>query len=130
MDSIADAKKIIAGSLDTKFIQKSFGKIDTIKKNTSTLDTIALLKYVDDPKDLQKVANVSKKYKKNTKAVFKVLGEGVIKGIVKGTEKVVKITSMLIAQAISLAVSAVLFLFTLVGKLFTWRIFRAVPVSI
>lgn len=130
MDSIAHTKKIIAGSLDMKFIRKSFDKIDTIKKNTSTMDAIALLKYVDDPKDLQKVANVSKKYKKNTKAVFKVLEEGVIKGIVRGTEKVVKITSVLIAQVISLAVSVILFLFALLGKLFAWRIFRAVPVRI
>jgi hypothetical protein len=126
MDSITNAKKIIAGSLDIKFIRKSFDKIDTIKKNTSTLDTISLLKYVDDPKDLQKVANVSKKYKKNTKAVFKVLGEGVIKGIVKGTEKVVKMTSILITQIISLVTSVVFFLFALLGKLFSWRIFRVV----
>ena len=63
------------------------------------------MKYVDDPKDLQKMANISKKYKKNTKAVFKVLGKRVIKGIVKGSAKIIKWTYMLVAQLLSLFIS-------------------------
>ncbi len=123
--SVAAVKKEtkrISKSLNNSFIRKAFKNINTIKKDTgSYADTIALLKYVDDPKDLQKVVNVSKKYKKNTKAVFKVLGRGVVRGIVKGSAKLVKWTSLLIAQITSLIISILTFLGAFVVKWFTWR---------
>ena len=110
IESIKKASKTIAKSLDDSFIRKAFKNIDTIKSNTSVADTIGLLKYVDDPKDLQKVANVSKKYKTNTKAVFKILGKRIIKGMVKGSAKIIKWTKLLIAQLISFMISALSFL--------------------
>ena len=116
-----EAKKI-AKSLNTPYLKKVFKNIDAIHKNTdSYADTIALLKYVDDPKDLQRVANISRKYKKNTKVVFKVLGKKVIKGIVKGTARIIKWTSLLIAQMISLVISILMGIFAFFTKWFTCR---------
>lgn len=117
--SVEKASKQISKSLNSPYIRKAFKNIDTIKSNTSIVDTISLLKYVDDPKDLQKVANVSKKYKTNTKAVFKVLGKGVVKGIVKGSAKIIKWTKMLVAQILSLLVS-LLSILLFVRKSVTW----------
>jgi hypothetical protein len=109
INSIKKETKRITKSLNKSFIRKSFNSINTIKKNTdSYADTITLMKYIDTPKDLNKVAKVSKKYKKNTKAVFKVLGKSTIRGIVKGTARIVKWTTLLIAQIISLIVSIVM----------------------
>ena len=105
ISSIQKATKTISKSLNSKFIRKVFKNIDTIKSNTSVADTLTLLKYVDDPKDLQKMANISKKYKKNTKAVFKVLDKPIIKSIVKGSAKIIKWTHMLVAQFLSLFIS-------------------------
>ncbi len=120
--AIKKETKRIEKSLNTPYIRKAFKNIDTVHKNTdSYADTIALLKYVDDPKDLQKVVNVSKKYKKNSKAVFKVLGKGVIKGVVKGTARIIKWTSLLIAQVISFFVSLLIGILTFFIKWFTWR---------
>jgi hypothetical protein len=120
--AIKKETKRIAKSLNTPYLKKVFRNIDTIHKNTdSYADTIALLKYVDDPKDLQRVANISKKYKKNTKAVFKVLGKKVIKGIVKGTSRIIKWTSLLIAQVISLIISIIMGIVTFFTKWLSWR---------
>jgi len=68
--------------------------------------TIALLKYVDDPVDLQRVSNISKKYGKNTKVVFRVLGKGAIKSITH----LIKWTNVLITQVISFIISIVFLL--------------------
>jgi len=122
IDAIKKETKRISKSLNTPYIRKAFNNIDKVHKNTdSYADTIALLKYVDDPKDLQKVVNVSKKYKKNTRAVFKVLGRGVIKGVVKGTAKIIKWTFLLITQIISFIMSVLLGIFVFFTKWFTWR---------
>jgi hypothetical protein len=111
IESIKKESKYISKSLNDSFINKAFKNIDTIKANTSVADTIGLLKYVDNPKDLQRVANISKKYKINTKAVFEILGKKIVKGAVKGTEKIVKWTNLLLAQLISLLFSVLSFLF-------------------
>ena len=105
ISSVKKASKQISKSLNSPYIRKAFKNIDTIKSNTSIADTISLLKYIDDPKDLRKVANMSKKYKRNTKAVFKILGKGAVKGIVKRSAKIIKWTNLLVAQILSLLVS-------------------------
>ncbi len=119
MDSVKKGTKYISKSLDMPFIRKAFKNIDSVKKNTgSYADTISLLKYIDKPKDLQRMANVSKKYKTNTKAIFKVLGKGTIKGLAKGGAKIIKWTSMLVAQVISFAIalfSLILFIRKIIG---------------
>ncbi len=105
VESVKKETKYISKSLNNSFIRKAFKNIDTIKSKTSIADTISLLKYVDDPKDLQRIANISKKYKTNTKAMFKVLGKNVIKGVVKGSAKIIKWTNILVAQLISFAIA-------------------------
>ena len=119
ISSVQKATKTISKSLNSKFIRKAFKNIDTIKSNTSVADTLSLLKYVDNPKDLQKMANISKKYKTNTKAVFKILGKSAIRGIVKGSAKIIKWTKLLVAQLISLFVS-VLSILLFMGKGVGW----------
>ncbi len=107
IDSVEKASKQISKSLNSPYIRKAFKNIDTIGKNTdSKIDTIALLKYVDDPVDLQRVADISKKYRKNTKAVFAVLG----KGAVKGTINLIKWTNILVTQVLSFMISIIFFL--------------------
>ena len=102
INSIRVYMKDIAKTLNTPFIRKAFKNINTIKKNTSIADTIALMKYVDDAKDLQRISNISKKYKANTKAVLKVLGKGTVKALVKGSAKIIKWSKLLVSQLISL----------------------------
>jgi len=70
-------------------LEKILLKLNKIKKQTSTTQTLKLLKYIEDEKDLTKVAKLSKKYKKNTLAVFKVLG----KGALKTTKEVINYTT-------------------------------------
>ncbi len=125
IESIKNASKYISKSLNKTFIHKAFKNIDTIKSNTSIADTIALLKYVDDPKDLQRVANISKKYKTNTKAVFKILGKRVVKGIVKGSAKIIKWTNLLLAQLISFLAALVSFII-IIRKILLYFINRMV----
>ncbi len=129
IESVKKASKYISKSLNDTFIRKALKNIDTIKSKTSIADTIVLLKYVDDPKDLQRVANISKRYKTNTKAVFKILGKRIIKGIVKGSAKIIKWTNMLIAQLISFAISILSFMI-IIRKIVLHFIDRFVGVSL
>ena len=100
----------IEKTLNKGFIKKAFKNIMTIKNNTSIADTIFLLKYVDTPQDLQIVSNISRKYKHNTKAIFKVLGKQ-IKSIFKGNLKIIRWTKVLIAQFSSLFLAILMFIF-------------------
>ena len=74
-------------TIDTKPLQAILKQLQKIRKNSSLGDTIALMKYVDDEKDLQKVVKISQKYKKNTRVILKILG----KGVLKGSKKVLKL---------------------------------------
>ena len=60
-------------------LEKILYKLNTIKKETSTLDTIRLLKYIDNENDLKKITKLAHKYKKNTVGVLKVLGKSALR---------------------------------------------------
>lgn len=107
----------VAKSLKLAHVRKLFGNINTIKKNTSLMDTVSIMKYVKKPKDLGKIVKLSDKFKSNTKAVLKVLG----KGALKGTVKVIKYTTLFIAQIITSIISFLIFIFTFGTKVFIWR---------
>lgn len=111
--SIGDISK----SINLSPVYKLFGNINQIKKNTSMIDTVSLMKYVDKPKDLSKIVKLSEKFKANTKAVLKVLG----KSALRGATKVVKYTVKFIAHLIAAIISFLVFIITLGVKVFFWK---------
>jgi len=119
VSKIQEGFKSFSRTIDFSHTKKLFEKVSILKKNTSSLDTVSLLKYVDDQKDLKKMVKLSDKFGKNTKGVLKVLGKGVLKA---GT-KIIKYTTLLITQLISLFVSIVLFIFSFFSKVSLLRRF-------
>jgi len=87
-------------------------QLKQVKNNTSYLDSIFLLKYVNEKKDLAKLLKVSSKYKNNTKAVFKVLG----KSAIKTGKNVIKITGFFLLELFSFLISVISFFFMLFFK--------------
>ena len=101
IDGIKSAGKTLSKSIDPKPLRSLFGKLDTIKKNTSLGDTIHLLKYVDNEKELAKVVKLSGKYKKETRGILKVLG----KSALRSGKSVVKLTAKFLANLAGLLLS-------------------------
>ncbi len=114
VDGIKSAGKTLFKSIDTKPLRSLFGKLDTIKKNTSLGDTIHLLKYVENEKELAKVVKLSGKYKKETRGILKVLG----KSALRGGKTVVKLTAKFLANLVGLLLSLAGFATTL------WQLYR------
>ena len=110
LSGVKKSKDIIKSSINIKPIKKILDYIQVISKNTSNLDTIKLLKYADNEKDIATIAKLSKKYKANTLAVFKVLG----KGVLKGAKIITKYSIWFIIQIISWVGSVILLLISLI----------------
>ena len=104
--------KTIAKSIDIKPVKSLFNDVNLIKKNSSLIDTISIMKYVDTPKDLKAIGKISGKYKANTKGVMKVLG----KGALRAGKSVLKFTTMLLWKLAGLVLSVFGFFFALVAK--------------
>jgi len=86
-------------SVDIKPVEKLLQKLSKITHNTSVYDTMYILKYIDSEKDLNKVLKLSQKYKKNTKAVLKVVGKSALRGAKQSlvlTTKLIVITVILL----------------------------------
>jgi len=66
-------------TIDITPLKSPLKNLSKIKKNTSLFDTLYLLKFIDGEKDLMRVTKLSKKYGKNTKAIFKILGKSVLR---------------------------------------------------
>jgi hypothetical protein len=111
------AAKQISKSVDIHLLKPLLKDISVIKQETSLVDTVDLLKYVDSPKELSKIAKISTKYKKQTKGVMKVTGKRALR-LVKGG---IKWTAKLLWGIISAILSAILFLFGLFGKRSLYR---------
>jgi len=119
--NIKKIKKIIptiGKSLKIKSIKKIFGNIDKLKKNTSIFDTVNILKYIDNEKDLSKTVKLSQKYKKNTRAVLKILG----KGVLKGSFKVAKYTTLFVTQIVMIIFSFLVFIVALYMQIKWFRL--------
>ena len=82
-----------------------------IRKNTSMLDSIRLLKFVDNSRDLKKVNRLSKQFGALTPAVFKVLGKAAIRAV-----KVLKITIELIISIVTSIIFGLLFIISIGGN--------------
>jgi hypothetical protein len=113
------AAKQISKSIDIHLLKPLLKDISVIKQETSLVDTVDLLKYVDSPKELSKIAKISTKYKRQTKGVMKVTGKRALR-LVKGG---IKWTAKLLWGIISAILSAILFLFGLFGK---WTLYRKI----
>jgi hypothetical protein len=111
------AAKQISKSIDIHLLKPLLKDISVIKQETSLVDTVDLLKYVDSPKELSKIAKISTKYKRQTKGVMKVTGKRALR-LVKGG---IKWTAKLLWGIISAILSAILFLFGLFGKRSLYR---------
>jgi len=106
--------KVIAKHIDPTPIKGLFREINAIRKETSTADTLALLRYVDDTNDLRKIGKLSKRYKGNTKGVMKVLG----KGALRTGKTVFKLTKEFIAGIVGVALSVLGFAVLLIRTFF------------
>ncbi len=65
---------LLKKSIHPQAIQNFLFQLHTIKKYSSTKGVILILKNVHNEKELQKAVKLSKKYKKLTPTIFKVLG--------------------------------------------------------
>ncbi len=92
---------------------KLFEKINRLRKNTSSFDSISLLKYIDKEKDLTKIVKLSNKFGKNTKGIVKILG----KKIFKAGKVTIKYTSLFIFELMSFIISSVLFVLSFFVKI-------------
>jgi hypothetical protein len=90
--SLKSSAKTIEKSINMKPVKTLFTDINLIKSNTSLVDTIGLMKYVDTPKDLKNIGKISKQYTTNTKGVMRILG----KGALRAGKSIVKITTKLL----------------------------------
>ena len=104
-----NSSKAVVKSINPKPFKTLFKQLNRIKNNTSYIDSVKLLKYANNEKDLAKIVKVSDKYRDNTVAVFKVLGKRVLR-----TGKVaVKYTSKFILNIIGFVFSVLGFLATI-----------------
>ena len=86
------SSKIIAKSINPKPLEALLKQLSILQKNSSFSDSVKLLKYVKNEKDLAKLVKLSNKYKKGTLAVFKILGKKALRAgkvVVKYTTKFV-----------------------------------------
>ena len=91
LKSLIKNAKNVEKSIDVRPLKGIFKELGGIKSATSTVDTIALMKYVDTTKDLRKINRLSRRYTSNTRGIMKVLGKRVFKttkGVLKVTGKI------------------------------------------
>ena len=87
------------------------GQVNTIRKSSSTADTLYMLKYVENTNDLRHLEKVTLKHGAKTKGIFKLLGKGTIR-----TTRVLKRTTELLLSVISSIVSGLLSVFLFIGR--------------
>ncbi len=117
IEGVKGSLKQLRSSIDPVPMRQLLTQLGRLKKNTSTGDTIALLKYVENEKDLSKVVKLSRKYGKETRGVLKVLG----KAALRGGKRVVKLTKALIGALVGVVVSLLSTLFSLVVLYRLWN---------
>ena len=96
-----------------KPLKKIASQVNRIRKSTSTIDTVHLLKYVDSPNDLRKLEKISLKYGTRTKGLLKLVGKGALR-----TVRVLRKTTALILSLLVSAFSGLLSFFFLFRAVF------------
>ena len=84
---------------------------NSIRKNTSVIDSIHLLKYVENASDLKSVNRLSQRFGIHTRAVFALLGRTAIRGV-----KALRITLELLIGIVSSIFFGLLFISTIGGS--------------
>ncbi|GAA0401790.1 hypothetical protein GCM10009133_08220 [Cocleimonas flava] len=84
-------------------LKKVAVQVNTIRKSSSAVDTLHLLKYVETTDDLRHLEKVTLKYGSQTKGMMKLFGKGALR-----TVKVLKRTTELLLSVISSIVSGVI----------------------
>jgi len=97
-----------------KPLEKIASQVNRIRKSTSTMDTVHLLKYVDSPDDLVKLEKISLKYGTRTKGLMKLVGKGALR-----TVRVLRKTTALILSLLASALSGLLSLLFLFRAIFS-----------
>jgi len=119
---LENTTKTIAKSIDLKPVKTLFKDVNHIKSNTSIVDTISLMKYIDSPKELKQIGKISRRYKANTKGLMKVLG----KSALHAGKATIKWTTKLIWGLIGLLTSLFGFLFILFFKYKMFKKFKGI----
>ena len=109
---LKESAKIFIKSVNFKATEKLFDKILKINNKTSLEDTVKVMKYIDNEKDLNKIVKLSTKYNKNTAGVLKILG----KGALKSGKIVIKFTNLLIGEIIIFFLSILAFFVLVFSK--------------
>ncbi|MGK0271173.1 MAG: hypothetical protein ACI88H_001827 [Cocleimonas sp.] len=111
ISSMRRAVKIAYRPKALKPLEKIAGQVNTIRKSSSTADTLYMLKYVENTNDLRHLEKVTLKHGAKTKGIFKLLGKATIR-----TTRVLKRTTELLLSIISSIVSGLLSLFFFIGR--------------
>jgi len=119
LSNIKNSSKLFTKSINLKPIESLFKDLNKLKKNSSTIDSIKILKYIDSEKDLAKAVKITEKYQQSSLAVFKTLG----KGVFRGAKYVVKKGSLYLPILIGLIFTSIFWIFVTL-KLIIKLLFR------
>ncbi len=81
IEALKKDQKKLSKLVEFKHIKPILNSLATITKNTSTLDTIKIMRFIHSEKELHKAALITKKYKKNSYGLFKVLKRDIFRGV-------------------------------------------------
>ncbi len=95
------------------------GQINGIRKETSTATTLALLRYVDNTKDLRGVERLARKYGPESRGIMRFLGKSAIK-----TARVLRKTTQWMAAVVSLAFAALSLILSALSV--AWQVVRVI----
>ncbi|MRJ02637.1 MAG: hypothetical protein GXO19_03555 [Epsilonproteobacteria bacterium] len=66
--------------IDLSPLRRVLKDLEELSKNGSPLETLEILKYVEDERDLRRAVKLSRKFRGRTATVLKVLGKGALRG--------------------------------------------------
>jgi hypothetical protein len=107
--SIANVRRAVKKAYHpeaVKPLKQIAGRVNSIRKSSSTVDAIHMLKYVETIDDLRHLEKVTVKYGTKTKGMMKLLGKGAIR-----TVRVLRKTTSLMLSIIGSVLSSLLSLF-------------------
>lgn len=113
LPNISRAAKQAYNPAAIKPLEHIASQVNSIRKSTSTIDTVDLLKYVETTDDLTHLEKVSVKLGTKTKATMKLLGKGAIR-----TVRVLRKTTALMMSILGSLISGLFSLFFLVRLAF------------
>ncbi len=109
LSSISSIKKnsyLLKKSINLKPLETTLKNIEKVNKNISTTQTIRVLKYIDNKKELQTLIKISNKYKEGTLATFKTIG----KKALRGSKIVIKKTTLFFLTLFSIVISFIVWI--------------------